>query len=162
MKNKIDFYVQEFKKAPLPMQNVIIKKSIYCIAYVIGAAVMLRAAASLNILIPGIIIFGYLLFDFFRACHVCCHEKYSYVSGECIQIHEKNPLHGLSREKGKISAIRIRYDVSRDITIKIRSQKDIVDIEEGKMIDIYIPDYARVYQDGMGLRIDEYYCLQVR
>ena len=161
MKGKLQFYIQEFKKAPLLMQNVIIKKSIYCIVYIAAAAIMLKAVASMNISIPGILVFGYLIFDFLRTIHVCCYEKYSLVSGQCIQIVEKHQLIGF-KARVKIDCIRVRYEQESDILIRIRNQREVVDVEEEKMVDIYIPDLARIYYNGQGMKIKEYYCMLVR
>lgn len=162
MRDKMKYYIDEFIKAPLPMQNIVIRKGIMSVLYLLSFILLMRSANLMSFIIPGTIVFLYILFDFFRTLHICCYEKYSYISGECIQVIEKRHIFGLSGSKGKIDSIKIRYDVSKDITLKVRNQREVSNIEEGMIVEVYIPDYARVYQDMTGIRVDECYYILVK
>ena len=42
---------------------------------------------------------------------------------------------------------------------RMKGRYVLADVEVGMMISIYIPDYARVYEDVYGYRISEYFCI---
>ena len=161
MKEKIFFYIGEFKKAPLPIQNVVIKKGLLALAYIVVGACMISFIKAFAGFLPAIFILGYLMYDFLRLFHICCTEQYTYISGECLGVSEKRQFFSLKRENPKIELIRIRYDRSKELIIHIKNQREIEEIEEGKMVEIYIPDYAKVYQEGHRYKNSEYFCILI-
>ncbi len=159
MSNKFHKLLEEFKRAPLPIQNSVIKKGIVVLLFMIIVFFICRFTWSLSGVMPAMLLLIYLVYDFLRTFHIACTEKYTLISGECLQIVEKKQISGFLSRNPKISHIRIRYDRSKELSIQIRNQKEIEDIEEGKSVEVYIPDHARVYQDGQGYRISEYFCI---
>ena len=159
MKEKVRELLCEYKKAPLPIQNVVIKKGILVLIYMVVGAFMISFIKALTGFLPAIFILGYLMYGFLRTFHICCTEKYTYISGECLGVSEKRQLFSFKKENPKIELIRIRYDRSKELIIQIKNQREIEEIEEGKMVEIYIPDYAKVYQEGNKYKISEYFCI---
>lgn len=161
MKEKVQELLCEYKKAPLPIQNIVIKKGLIALVYMVVGAFMISFIKAFAGILPAIFILGYLMYDFIRTFHICCTEKYAYISGECISILEKRQFFSFKRESTKIELIRIRYDRSKELIIQIKNQREIEEIEEGKMVGIYIPDYAKVYQEGHRYKISEYFCILI-
>ena len=159
MRKRVRRLLEEFKRAPLPIQNSVIKKGMVVLLFIITGIFIYRLTWSLAGFMPAMLLLIYLIYDLLRAFHIACTEKYTLISGECLQIVEKKQILWFFSRNPKISHIRIRYDRSKELCIQIRSQKEIEDLEEGKTVKVYIPDHARVYQDGQGYRISEYFCI---
>ena len=159
MRKRVRMLMEDFKRAPLPIQNSVIKKGIVVLLFMSIGIFICRLTWSLSAFMPAMLLLMYLIYDFLRAFHIACAEKYTFISGECLQIVEKKQIFGFFSRNPKISHIRIRYDRSNELCIQIRNQKEIEDLEEGKTVEVYIPDHARVYQDGQGYRISEYFCI---